>query len=234
MSTSTVPQKYQTTTFGDETIKKDSTEQYKGRKDVTDRFAIIDPNKVVYARVHYGGKGVGFILCKTAYKNIEGIEVPDGEPAACCGLLDAAKRRMYTLIAQYSTNPKGEISKPLEVTCKVLKVNDGQFDTLRDVHKEWGLDKIDLIVKCVDADFQDLTFTPARQRLIAEPQVKEKFGAQVDAFVQVTGPKMPAMLGKDLTEEQLRALLGGTAAAASAKPGRMVTAEVADIGDLLS
>lgn len=207
-----LPTTARVTDFNDETIKSSNVEGYKAKEGTTDRIAVINPSLVVVGRAHYGGDGVGYVLCKSEYSIEGGAEVLVRK-GLCCNHMPEAKVRIAVPIIKYATKPNGELIKPLQMEYLIWRINDEKFTQLRTVHKEWGLDKHDIIISCTDEQYQKLSMTVARERLISLPEVEKEFGAGLIAYVNAITPKLAKQVGNDLTDQQLLEKLGKTAAA---------------------
>ena len=225
-----LPTTARATSFDDESIKSNRVESYKAKAGNTDRICILDPRLVVVGRSHYGGEGVGYVLCKSTYKMEGSIEVLDRK-ALCCTHMGEPKLGIVVPIAKYQTKPTGEPIKPLSVDYLVWRINDERFGQLRMIHKEWGLDKHDLIVTCEDETYQRVNVALAKERILAHEQVKAKFDEEVAAFLLSIAPKLTREIGSDVSDEDLLKKLGKAGPVTSTT--RVSDAPVGDIGDLL-
>lgn len=224
-----LPGSTRATSFDDESIKGQRVEDYKPKTGNTDRIAVIDPQLVVVGKAHYGGEGVGYVLCKSEYKVTDGVEVQTRQ-AACCKHLDEAKLRIVVPIVRYYTKPDGSLIKPLQIECLVWRINAEKFGQLRAMHKEWGLDKHDVQVQCEDEQYQRLAFTVTRERLISDERVSAEYGPQVTAFITSIAGRLAGEIGRDLPEQKLLEKLGKIGPASTV---RVADAPVGDIDDLL-
>lgn len=218
------------TNFDDESIKSSQVEGYKAKAGSTDRIAVVDPAVVVVGRAHYGGPGVGYVLCKSEYTVDAGVEVLSRKGACCLHMPDEAKIRIVVPIIKYATKPNGELLKPFTMEYLVWRINEAKFAQLRGIHKEWGLDKHDLIITCDDEKYQTLTISVARDRVANHPEVQKQFGSEVAAFMAQMVPKLSKQIGNDVSETELLNKLGKTAPAATV---RVSDAPVGNIDDLL-
>lgn len=228
-----LPSTARATTLADEGVRSSQVDGYKLKEGQTDRVAIIDPNLVVVGRQHFGGEGVGYVLCKSVYKMEGQVEVLDRK-ALCCTHMGEPKLRIVTPIVRYTTKPTGEVIAPLTLEYFTWRIGPEMFGQLRATHKEWDLSQHDLLLTCEDEKFQRINITIAKERVISAPQIKEKFDAEIGAFITGVVPKMTKAIGNELTDDQLLQKLGrGAAVVGAAAAARVSDSPIGNIDDLL-
>lgn len=227
-----LPENVQETDFNNETIKSGDLTAYKGRKDVTDRIGIIEPNKLIVARTHFK-QGLGYILCTSEFKLQAGSEILY-KAAPCCQHLTGeaeSTKRVSCLIVQYDTKPDGTLAKPFGYKVLVWRFSDDKYEQLRNINTEWPLTDHDLMVACSDEKYQRITFNICKQSVLRSETFQKEFGDSLRATVEAMRPKMVRLLGKRLTAQELLEKLGK--AQAPAVVSSAMDSPVADIADLL-
>lgn len=217
------------TSFDDESISQFKFDLFKGRKGQADRIAILNPLNLVWHRVHYDENKKGYVQCLSKYKKAGKTEIIEGEPAVCCKRMDEAKKRFGAFVAHYGTTPDAKVTKPLTYTLKLWRFGEAAFVNLRDVNAEFRLDSIDVVIRCTDEQFQKITISPCKERIVALTRFPEKDKADIAAWVKAMLPEGKKSLGKKLTEAQLLERLG------MATGARTIAQEnvVGDLADLL-
>jgi hypothetical protein len=218
----------------DETITTGEFEVYKGRKNVTDRIAIL--TKPTLGRFHYK-QGVGFFLCNSKYTVQGGVEMCEN-PALCCQLMnEPAKKRFAALILQYDTRPNGELTQPFGFKLLVWRFREDKFVALRGIAKEWPFEQHDLMVSCSDEGYQKMSFNVCKSTVITNDVFKANFGVTVEAWTKTMRPKLERAIGRPMTDAQIaeafgKAGLGGQVS--QSQTHRVSESPIAEIGALLN
>lgn len=201
--------------FNDESIRSNEIELYKGRAGYTDRIGIVS-DKVKKAKIHYR-KGMGYVLCrsKPAKKDAKGVVVEEAHKALCCKKLGAPKVRCGVVIAHYHTNKQGDIDpNHLGYTLKVWIFGEDKYSLIRSYNAEMPIDKNDIKIMCTDAEYQKIQFMPAKDSLWRKPQLG--WVDEIHEEAATMGEKVPRLLGKVLTDDEILESLGEAAGAAAA------------------
>lgn len=240
-TTRTLPQ-YEMVSIDDEgAASRSEFDYYKGRKNITDRVGIADLKRIAAARVHYAeGPGLGFILCRSQFTRQE-TQGPDGRKlysevmvarAGCCELLGESTKKFAVPLVHYTTNPKGDLIKPMSFAMKVWKFDAGRFATLQQTHKEFessgGLAGHDLKVTCADEQFQKLTIIACAESVLAHPKFKQDYGEGLTNWLNAVSPDLKRALGRDMSDDELRKKLG------EASPGSGGAAMAPEVGGVAS
>jgi hypothetical protein len=172
---------------------------------VVDGVTVLDMTKApkfIAAQRHFM-KGVGYFIN-------EGPEFTKiaGEPP---------KLRIATIILVWPTNNKGVLDKEaikngsFDVVPWVL--DSSKYETIKPIHEEWHLGEVDLTVKCQDAGFQKLTFSPCKNSLLRDFMSR---GASAKAIVdkivsqvQNLSANLGNEIGRKMTLDQIREKIQG-------------------------
>jgi hypothetical protein len=190
----------------DDTVSSGDFVFYKGRKNVVDRIAMLNPKNMKSARSHYQ-EGKGYFLCHSKFELVGGQEVCS-VPAPCCQQLEESKKRFAALILQYTLGPDGKLINPLSYTFKLWRISDDKFVQLRDIHKEFPLDKHDLTIRCTEEQYQKLTIQASATSILANEKFPAVYRQQIETWVRSMTPKSARSLGRKLSEAELRERLG--------------------------
>lgn len=230
-----------------EAARTDQIPKFSGKEGETARIAIIDPALLLRARAHFPAKkteGVGYVLCKSTYREMGDLEVPD-TIAYCCKALPESKIRMGTLIVKYDVNPRngnvqaqtGPDGKPDAATVGFTPMawifSPTKYEAIADLlTAEYDLGQHDLIITCEDEEWQRLKITPAKTRIMNMPGFVERHGARIKAWVEFSQHKLAKEIAREYTDQELLEKLGGgTASAAPSVPEMKVPADIAAIFD---
>lgn len=181
--------------------------------------------------------GVGFVV----NNGPEITKMAGGEPP---------KTKVATVIAVWPLkkdgSPDGGRIQSGDTEIASFVFSGEKYNTLKGINREFPFALHDLTVKCEDAQYQKLTFTPCRESLL------QKFISKGDSFKEVldsvlaegaaVASNIQNDLGRVMTVEQIRAkLMGNTGGPATTVAGAgagpvSVTTETIDnlVDDLLS
>ena len=185
--------------FDDDSVRSLDFEKYKGTKGTTDRLAFVHLKDIQgklqpilrKAYVHYI-ENVGYVLANDYTRS------RFGEPTL----------RLVTIVGQYQTDKFGKIKQPFNETSLTLKffvLSAKKYDALRKAHQEFPLDKHDLMVTCIEDQYQQLNFQSCKEAAWAiKPEIKKAVLAQVEKLA----PYLEGQLGQNLTVEQIKEKLG--------------------------
>jgi hypothetical protein len=184
-------------------------ERYKGKKNHTDRLAIVwffkdeegnrrmaetDTPKFKMANYHYA-PGLGYINAKGEYTTQK-----FGPP----------KRRIGTFVLKYKTDrngslPKGADGKP-QLDFEVLEWQFGEdkYCLLATIHEEFPLTAHDIKVTCTDDQYQKLSFTACNGQALWQrnDQIREKI------LERVAEQEHTLSLCRDLSVDEIKQHFG--------------------------
>lgn len=173
-------------------------DRYKARKGYVDRIALLwGAARFKVADTHFHTRG---FICKGG---------------VCCERLGPPKKKIGTVIVVYPTDSKGNIDERRinEIQVVPWVTNDITFAQLRDIHNEYSLNDHDIGVKLDGEEtYQKVILQNKKECLFRKnPQLVKKLEAE--------GEKIFAnlYLAKDLSEIEIRELLGLDTGAPSAE-----------------
>lgn len=173
-------------------------------------------------------KGVGYFINKgPEYTKIA------GEPP---------KTRIATLIVKWPTRRDGKLDAAaiqagdFEVMFWVF--DEGKYSEIKPIAGEWPLGSHDLKINCSDAQFQKMSFSPARDSILRkfyEKGTDHPLVQQILAAGQALLPKVQDQVGRDMTLDQIREKLagGGGGGPASSPASTVASGEIDDALDEL-
>jgi len=204
-----------TADLGDDSIATGEFSAYKGRKDYTDRLAILNAKKLTFARVHYI-EGAGYYICNSSFKTVAGVETVS-QLAPCCERLEPPKKRFGLLVLQYPTDQRGNVQGAafntpgmVPYTLKVWRLGEPLFDQLRTTHRNFSLDDHDVLVTCTDADYQRMNIAPCPESLLKQPFFQPHLQS-ILAFIQSMLPKLEKIVGTRATQKEWAEVLAKAA-----------------------
>ena len=168
-------------------ISKFPVDKIKFTKEKRELISIVSP-QVLAIKTHYI-EGVGSILC-------------NGK--TCCKVDGSPRIRYLFPIVVYDVDSKG---KPVsnKLNFKVLCVSGGAYEDLATLMEVQDLTTIDLLVTCKDAQYQDISFTPAGNcRWQSQPKLVE----QVVEFWSEHMEDIVKPIARDMEDNDLRNQLG--------------------------
>jgi hypothetical protein len=185
--------------FENEEIKGGMFEKYKGKKNQTDRIAIVytDP-KAMFAgqKIHYKDR---YFLCKKG---------------KCCEVLGPAKWRVGAVIIKYATDKMGTPKKPFSWELFPWIFGEQTYAKLKGVNSEFSLATHDMKITCDNDEYQHLNPMACQESLWT---IKEDIKAQVLEAAKPYWESVKRSIASDLSVEEINELLG-IATAAGADP----------------
>lgn len=191
--------------FTDKKVEVPNFDRYKGAKGRTDRLAILSTN-LYRVWTHYPNSQTvkGYIRCMD----------PEGRQQKCCEKFGPPEQRFGMVLFQYNTNEKGEL--PDEKRCggvvRLWVVSGPRYETLKGMSKEFqlldeGADKPqhDFLSLCTEEKFQRLNFTPCKE---AHWKKQPNWYAFLKGKEKEALTKLPAAIGKTLTDQDKEDLFG--------------------------
>lgn len=188
--------------LNDKRVDIQTFDRYKGRKNVTDRIAILSTT-LVRARTHY---------VEAKKKTVRCHSTPQKQ-AICCKHLGEPEQKFGLVLFQYTTDDSGAMltDERLSGKIKLWVISESRYAELSQIHREfplldsgYGEAQMDLLMKCTEEQWQRLTFTPCRDAFFKKK--KEWYDA-----LKLKEAKAKAKLGKamgnELTELELMELL---------------------------
>jgi hypothetical protein len=214
------------TSFADASAARaDSLPNYKAKKDVIDRIALLDTDILLVGRYHYhknpegsATPGLGYVLCHSQFQR-QGEFWTCVKQARCCELLGESRIRCVTPIIKYVTDRLGSVVKPFDYSLMAWVFNPATMDVLQALAADFPLGGIDLKVACTDEQYQKITITPVPTRVVADPQVQQRFGQSINDWIAAVTPKLGRLIGRDVPEAEMLAKIGAGAPAVGAAPG---------------
>lgn len=184
----------------------------------TPDFKAVTPSFVGGPR-HYM-KGVGYFMNKgPEWTRIAG---------------EAPKTRINTLIVKWPLKAGGKLDMEAiaEGRFDVLYwvFDDGKYDELKPIHSEWHFGAHDLKIKCSDAQFQKMSFSPTKESVLAKLAEKPD-GAHYQALLAAAQAMLPGLgdeVGKDMSLDQIREKLAGGGGGGGGGGGSGVTGASSD------
>lgn len=152
-------------------------------------------------------KGVGYFINKgPEYTKLA------GEPP---------KTRINTIVVKWPTKAGGKLDADaiqagnFEVMYWVF--DDNKYAEIKPIHSEWPLGAHDLKIKCSDAQFQKMSFSPCKDsilRKLLEKGSDSELVKQIISAGQSLIANVQNEVGRDLTLDQIREKIAGGGAAA--------------------
>ena len=190
----------ETFAFDNEEIRGGMYARYKGKKNETDRIAIVysDP-KAMFAgtKVHYKDR---YFVCK------KGI---------CCEKLGPPKWRVGAVLIKYRTDKQGNIKKPFEYELLTWSFSEQTYVKLKNVNSEFPLASHDVKVSCTNEEYQHLDITPCNECIWT---AKDELKAEVLEAAKPIWDSLKKGLASDLSVEDIKDLLGEGVAGGGADP----------------
>lgn len=195
------------------------------------RISVLD-EKAKMEYVHYvkapstDGKQFGTYYFCLGREDVLKAEHSDSERCPFCrmaerpggGPVEALKRRFAIHIARYRTNQRGDVPKVpkkdpkdpdkfvVQLGLEVWVFSDGMYNKLVERAIEWqDLRKIDLTVKCVSAQYQNLDLEVGKELIWAQDEMSK---AEYRAIREQRSPDINRLLGKMVSYDQAEKLLG--------------------------
>jgi len=215
-------------TLGDKNVEIAVFDRYKGRKNVTDRVAIVSKNLVRAYTYFYEGNGKKKMF--RAPKNAQTLEFCKkhlGEPVQYFGLA----------LFHYSTQEDGTLLDPAKLSGKIKtwRISETRYEELSTMHKSWPLldagfaeKQFDLMIKCTEEQWQRMQFTPAPQAHWKSKQAWYDFVKKKEALAK---DKVAAALGTEMKDEEIMELLGASGPAPTGSSG--MSAGDVDLSDIV-
>lgn len=218
--------------LGDKSVDIQTFDRYKGRKNVTDRVAILSAT-LLRSRTHYhekGKSGKTFKCITTAAK--QGV---------CCKHMGDPDQKFGLVLFQYLTDEQGAMltDEKLSGKVKLWVVSETRYSELATIHKEFPLmnagftePQVDLMVKCTEEQFQRMSFTPCNKAFWKQKQ--SWFDAMIAKEAKARA-RLAKVMGADLSELEIMELLevdGGNPVTGGA--GSTGDSLEIDVNDILS
>jgi len=175
--------------------------------------------KFIGAKRHYK-PGAGYFL----HKGPEYSKIAGGPP----------KMQVATIIVSWPCDSKGNVTsidQPPAVMPWIFSAD--KYDAIKGNHGQFPFGKHDLIAKCTRAQFQNFTFTPAKnnavRKLIESGKAPAIIDHIIDSAIEIKG-NIKNEIARDLTIDQIREKLGEEG---SSPVGDVAPATNADIDNAL-
>lgn len=216
--------------LGDKSVDIQTFDRYKGRKNVTDRIAILSAT-LLRSRTHYHEKG-------KQGKTFRCITTPTKQ-GVCCKHMGDPDQKFGLVLFQYLTDEQGALltEEKLSGKVKLWVVSETRYSELVTIHNEFPLmnagftaPQVDLMVKCTEEQYQRMSFTPCNKAFWKK---KETWFEAMVAKEAKARARLAKVMGAELSELEIMELLeidGGNPVQGG---GGMGSDEI-DVGDILS
>lgn len=225
------------TDFNDESVRQYEFELYTGKTNVIDRIYIVNVSDIVKGRVHYHDKLKGGVLCQSTYvRNANGTQENLATEAECCRRLGAPQQRFAALIVKYGTDNRGNIVMPFSFEQRLWKFGSDKFVQLRNVNRDFPLERHDLSISCSDEQYQKMQIGAKPDCLLLHPNFPAAVKQQIEDWAKASVAKMPRELGRTYTDQELLAALqqaGILTSPGAPAPTMAADAPVANFADVL-
>ena len=173
-------------------------------------------------------KGVGYVLART----------PDFTKIAG----EAPKKRINTIIVKWPLDKNGQIDsegiKDGEYEVMFWVFDPNKYDELKPIHSDWHFGSHDLKIKCTDAGFQKMSFSPCPDNVFRRFLDRNPKHELVLSIIEAARNLLPLVrdeLGKDMTLDQIREkMTGGSGGGGSPSAPVEDSAVTEDIDSALS
>ena len=146
-------------------------------------------------------KGVGYFMNKgPEYTKIAG---------------EAPKMRINTIIVKWPLKAGGKLDVETisegKIDVMYFVFDGGKYDEIKPIHAEWPLGKHDLKIKCSDAQFQKMSFSPTKDSVLAKLAEKPDSATWIQIVEQGKAliANVQDEVGRDMTLDQIREKLAG-------------------------
>lgn len=211
-------------TLGDKKVDIQTYDRYKGRKNVTDRIAVLS-STLIRGRIHFhDAKKKSFKCLSTAQHQ-----------AVCCKHMGEPDQKFGLIIFQYLTDETGSLLTDEKCTGKIKLwiVSESRYAELSQIHKEFplldagfGESQVDLTMKCTEEQYQRMTFTPCREAFWKK---KKEWYDALKLKEEKARSRLVKAMGNDLSELEILDLLEVDAGRGSHSPSM---GDI-DVGDVL-
>lgn len=192
-------------TLGDKRVETSNFLRYKGRKDVTDRIAIVSSSLWRGWNYYYqNGNKKTLFRAPTDAETLKFCKQELGEPS----------QRFSLVVFHYQTDEEGNLldESKLRGRLKIWALSETRYEELTALHKKWplldsgfGEKQVDISIHCSEEKFQKMTMTPCPEAFWKKQQ------AWYDALKSKSGKAEESAkkaLGRELTNPEIMDLLG--------------------------
>jgi hypothetical protein len=170
-------------------------------KGMSDKVDGKDPApKFIGAKRHYV-PNVGYFI----HKGPEYSKLAGGPP----------KMQVATIVVSWQCDPQGNVTsieQPPGVMPWIFSAD--KYDTIKGNHGQFAFGEHDLIAKCTRTQFQNFTFTPAKnnavRKLIESGKASGIIDHIIDSAIEIRG-NIKNEIARDMSIDDIRAKLGGDA-----------------------
>jgi len=156
---------------------------------------------------------------------------------------EPAKMRINTILVKWPMLKSGKLDAD-EIKAGNFEViywvfDEGKYDEIKPIHAEWPLGQHDLQIKCSDAGFQKMSFSPCKDSVLRKLLTKGADSPLVKQIIEAGQGLLPGVnseIGKTLSLDQIREkLAGGSGTSTGGGGGSPVndSAATEDIDDAL-
>ena len=210
--------------LNDRRVETSQFERYKGRKGVTDRVGFISATLLRAWRYYIEATRTGFRAPSDA-----------ALLALCKQHIGEPDQRFGLVLFHYKTDENGVLldQEKCQGKPKIWTISEARYAELSQLHASWpmmrtnfGEAQYDLLIKCTEESFQRMTFTPTPE---CHFKKKQKWFDTLVAKEAQGRQKAKLALGKELSEDEIKAALGiSTPASAPTAGGDMDLDSIVD------
>jgi len=192
-------------TLADKNVETSQFDRFKGRKNVTDRIAIVSSKLTRVWRYFHESNGKKYVFrAPQDAATLEFTKKELGEP----------EQRFGLVIFHYLTDEQGNMLDELKCRGKLKTwvISESRYEELSGLHRQWPLldggketPQYDLCAKCTEDQFQRMTFTPMKE---AHWKKKEKWYSAIKEKMTRATEKLGQALGRKMSDDEIRAILG--------------------------
>lgn len=214
--------------LADKKVETNQFDRYKGRKDVTDRIAILS-SKLVRTFTYYlelPGK-------KVLFRQPKSEEVL----ALCRERLGEPQQRFGLVLFHYRTDEKGLFADPKKCQGrpKLWVWSEARYEEISNIQRSgWPLTdagfvekQVDLQITCTEENFQRMQFTPCPE---AHWKRNEKWYKALKEKEAKAKDKLKLALGREMSDLEIMSLFG---ASVPSQTGDTANAADIDLSDVL-
>jgi len=224
MSTETLEPSTEVITLGQAGIETSNFDRYTGRKNVTDRIALLGPLIRGFSYYHNSKK----FLAPADPALLKMVKDQLGDPT----------QYFATVVFHYAADEEGELSDIAKCSGKIKlwRWSESKYEEYSALQKKWpimdmgfGVEQKDLIIKCTEEKYQRMTTLPAPN---AHWKTKQAWYDALKAKAAKAAPKLSSTIGFKMTNQEIMDLLG----ASSSNPttgGKSDTAGDVDLSDVI-
>lgn len=213
-----------TVALGDPKVETSNFDRYKGRKNVTDRIAILSSKLVRGYRYYHNKKS---FLAPTNPEVLKLCKEQLGEPDQYFALV----------VFHYQTDEDGAllVEEKCQGKVKIWRWSESKYDEYSALQKQWpimeaGFDAAqhDLLIKCTEEQYQRMTTTVCPK---AHWKSKEAWHKALLEKRAKADEKLKGSLGLSLSDQEILDLLGASLASQTGGTENAADVDLSDVVD---